>query len=178
MELEFKPWPKITRDNPFKATITEKIDGTNACVIIKDGEVVGVQSRKRFITPENDNFGFATWVEENKEELSSMGDGYHYGEWAGPGIQKNPHNLKEKTFFLFNTSRWGGHNPNTPSCCSVVPVLFRGYLEPDTIEYYLGHLEAIALPEETPEGIVVYYPTFGQYTKHTIKSPNGKWCKE
>ena len=27
-EIEFKPWPKIGRGNPFKVTITEKIDGT------------------------------------------------------------------------------------------------------------------------------------------------------
>lgn len=102
--LEFKPWPKISRDNPFNVTITEKIDGTNACIIIQDGLLVGVQSRKRFITTLDDNYGFAAWVCENENELLKLGDGYHYGEWAGPGIQKNPHDLNEKTFFLFNSS--------------------------------------------------------------------------
>ena len=38
MSVEFKPWPKIGRDNPFVVTITEKMDGTNACIIIKDGK--------------------------------------------------------------------------------------------------------------------------------------------
>ena len=36
-EIEFKAWPKIGRVSPFKATITEEIDGTNACIIIENG---------------------------------------------------------------------------------------------------------------------------------------------
>ena len=60
--VEFKAWPKIGRYNPFNVTITEKMDGTNACIIIEDGFIVGVQSRKRLITPDDDNFGFAQWV--------------------------------------------------------------------------------------------------------------------
>ena len=114
---EFKAWPKIGRENPFKVTITEKLDGTNSCVIIQDDKVVGVQSRKRFITPEDDNFGFAQWVVDNNDELLSLEDGYHYGEWAGEGIQKNPHCLEGKHFFLFNTFRWNPDNHNKPPCC-------------------------------------------------------------
>jgi len=177
MTVEFKGWPKIGRDNPFSGTITEKIDGTNACIIIQDGKVVGVQSRKRLITPDDDNYGFAGWVERNEDELESLGDGYHYGEWAGLGIQKNPHNLECKQFFLFNTHRWNPNNPNKPECCQVVPVLFQGLLGPHTIEGYLTDLVINAPEGVTPEGIVVYYHAFRQYTKHTIKSPNGKWCK-
>lgn len=177
MSVEFKEWPKIPRESPFKATITEKMNGTNACIIIQDGEIVGVQSRKRLITPEDDNYGFAGWVEENKEDLLGLEDGYHYGEWAGLGIQKNPHCLPEKQFFLFNTFRWNPQNPNLPKCCKVVPVLFEGYLEGNTIEGFLNKLKYDAKPEETPEGIVIYYHAFRKYTKHTLISPNGKWCK-
>jgi hypothetical protein len=176
-EIIFKAWEKIPRDNPFNVTITEKIDGTNACIIIKDEKIIGIQSRKRLIYVENDNFGFARWVWENAEELIKLGDGYHYGEWAGPGIQKNPHNLDRKRFFLFNTFRWNPDNPNKPECCDVVPILYHGTIEGDTIKYYLDKLEALAKEDETPEGIIVYYHTFRKYTKHTIKSPNGKWCK-
>jgi len=175
---EFKAWPKITRDNPFNATVTEKMDGTNGCIIITDGVVVGVQSRKRLITLEDDNHGFVAWVEENREALETMGDGYHYGEWAGLGIQKNPHALERKHFFLFNTHRWNENNPNLPSCCDVVPVLFQGILSAEIVEQLLIGLQENAAENQTPEGVVVYYPTFRQYTKHTIKSPNGKWCKE
>ena len=176
-DVEFKAWEKIPRENPFTVTISEKINGTNACIIISDGSIVGVQSRKRLITPEDDNFGFASWVVQHSDELLSLGDGYHYGEWAGPGIQKNPHALSEKTFFLFNTFRWNPDNPNRPACCSVVPVLFCGELSEDEIPYLLTILEADATEGQTPEGVVVYYHAFRKYTKHTIKSPNGKWCK-
>lgn len=178
MTVEFKAWEKIPRDNPFTVTITEKMDGTNACIIVEDGQVVGVQSRKRLITPENDNFGFAAWVDEHKDELISLGDGYHYGEWVGPGIQKNPHNLDEKEFFLFNSYRWNDENQNRPACCNVVPVLFQGQMTADTIPDLLHDLLHNAEDGVTPEGVIVYYPAFGKYTKHTIKSPNGKWCKE
>lgn len=174
---EFKAWPKIPRENPFTVTITEKIDGTNACIIIEGGAITGVQSRKRLITPEDDNYGFAGWVAEHGEELLSLGDGYHYGEWAGLGIQKNPHDLASKEFFLFNTFRWNSQNPNRPACCNVVPVLFQGELSPNMIPLILAQLERDATEAQTPEGIIVYYHAFRAYTKHTLKSPNGKWCK-
>lgn len=173
-EVEFKPWPKIRRENPFAVTITEKIDGTNACIVIKEGELVGVQSRKRFITPEDDNYGFAGWVHRNLEDLLSLGDGYHYGEWAGPGIQQNQHGLEEKQFFLFNTFRWS-NNPNLPACCSVVPVLFQGDLEANTVNKLLTQLLSNAKPGTVPEGVITYYHSTKSFTKHTIKNPHGKW---
>lgn len=176
-DIEFKPWPKMGRINPFKVTISEKMDGTNACIVIRDGEIVGVQSRKRFIKVGDDNYGFAGWVEANKEELLSLGEGHHFGEWAGLGIQKNPHNLDCKKFFLFNTARWNPDNPNLPDCCDVVRVLYSGPLEPDTVPRLLTVMVAEA-GDTRPEGLVVYYHSFDRYTKHTIKSPNGKWCKE
>ena len=174
-EIEFKPWVKIPRDNPFNVTITEKIDGTNACVVIQGGNIVGVQSRKRFITPEDDNYGFAKWVADNNDCLLGLGDGYHYGEWAGEGIQKNPLKLNDKYFFLFNTLRWNEDSPSLPDCCCVVPVLFQGVMDADTVPNLLEQMKSDPVKEH--EGVVVFYHAFRTYTKHTIKSPNGKWCK-
>lgn len=175
--VDFKPWPKIPRDNPFNVTITEKIDGTNACIIIQDGQIVGVQSRRRFIYQHADNYGFAGWVSRNEEELLKLGEGYHYGEWAGIGIQGNPHNLPDKQFFLFNTFRWNKSNPNLPWCCQVVPVLFEGRMSSETIPTVMAELQDNAAQGVTPEGVAVYYHAHRSYTKHTFKSPNGKWCK-
>lgn len=80
----FRAWPKTPR--LFRdMVITEKIDGTNAAVIVADGKLYA-QSRKRIITPDDDNFGFASWVAEHPE-LVELGEGYHYGEWWGKGIQ-------------------------------------------------------------------------------------------
>lgn len=142
MEI-FKAWPKIPRVENRKEFYTEKIDGTNACIIIKrmewdeelgeyglhwwyldNGERYGMwcQSRSRLIKPGDDNFGFALWVNNNLEELKKLGEGYHYGEWWGQGIQRG-YGLTEKRFSLFNTKRWGPHNPNTPNCVHVVPMI-------------------------------------------------------
>jgi hypothetical protein len=89
-DIEFKAWPKIARLNR-RMIITEKIDGTNAAVIVTEGGQVYAQSRTRLITPgkTTDNFGFAAWVEQNKVFLAErLGPGYHYGEWWGVGIQR------------------------------------------------------------------------------------------
>ena len=173
-DTTFKPWEKIPRDNPFNVTITDKMDGTNSCIVIEDSVIVAVQSRKRFITPECDNFGFAQWVKDNNDDLLGLGDGYHYGEWVGPGIQKNPHCLDKKTLYLFNT--W--LSDTKPDCCEVVEVLFNGIMSPGLVEDMLDCMRRVRDNTELkPEGVVVYYHTFRSRTKHTVKSPNGKWCK-
>ena len=86
---------------------TVKIHGANAAIVYKDGEVYA-QSRSRVITPEDDNCGFAKWVEENRN-FSSMWEGPQpqvvaYGEWIGPGIKKGTalHKLDKPMFFLFD----------------------------------------------------------------------------
>ena len=192
--VEFKEWPKIPRGGPNEIiTITEKIDGTNACVIVEDGlygdddktcYVTGVQSRTRLITPNDDNYGFATWVEKNKDELVKLGPGYHYGEWAGEGIQKNHHNIKGKKFFLFNSERWRDGRQERPACCECVPVLYEGPLVFDNAEG-----QPVNALERTmwqlwgnsrdqgyhPEGVVVWYHKGRRYEKHTYENAEGKW---
>jgi hypothetical protein len=150
-----------------------------------------VGSRKRWIACEGnaslpkgcDNFGFASWVLSNVNDLRSLGVGRHYGEWYGKGIQRG-YGLDEKRFALFNTARWGDHNPNTPICCDVVPVIR------DTITN-----EIITDPEEAmddlhrhgsqqvrffnePEGIVVYHTASRTLYKQTFGNDGGKWREE
>lgn len=173
-ETTFKGWPKTPRLKNNMITITEKIDGTNACVIVEAGNVLGFQSRNRLIKPGDDNFGFAFWGHENREELAQLGDGYHYGEWAGPGIQQNPHNLPEKQFFLFNTFR---STETLPTCVQQVPVLYRGPYSSEVIEDTMLELRFSA--EEsgyTPEGIIVYYHDQRTHMKQTFLHSNGKWA--
>lgn len=206
-KIEFKEWPKIPRGQNESITITEKIDGSNGCVIVKpvrvnnnDGTVsitlavVGAQSRNRMLTSfseekglvrdGDDNFGFAYWVIEHKDELAALGEGYHYGEWAGPGIQQNPHNLKEKKFFLFNTFRWEAKQdvneaPNgrvPPACCDVVPTLYQGQLTHGIVNDTMAMLKIDALLSDyKPEGIVVWYHRGRRYEKLTFAYQNGKW---
>ena len=117
---DFVGFSKIARLSR-EMVITEKIDGTNGCIFIgEDGEFL-VGSRSRWITPENDNHGFARWVYDHKNELMSLGPGRHFGEWWGSGIQRGYGLTKgEKRFSLFNVKRW---KEERPSCCYVVPVL-------------------------------------------------------
>lgn len=171
----FKEWPKIPRYKGNYVTITEKMDGTNACVIIEDGKVIGCQSRSRIITPEDDNYGFANWVSRFQEELLGLGDGYHYGEWVGAGIQKNPHGFDKKYFYLFNSGRWTEESP-PPSCCKVVRVLYEGPLTLTTVEEVLGNLSVEAEFEGyKPEGIIIYHHDTRTYSKATYNNPEGKW---
>ena len=154
---EFVEWPKMPRLSR-ECIVTEKIDGTNAQVLVTvDGRVVA-GSRTKYITPENDNAGFAKWVKAHEEELRvGLGVGRHYGEWWGQGIQRN-YGLKEKRFSLFNVSRWGEVRP---ACCGVVPLLYRGVFDTEKIETQLLRLQelgSVAAPGfMKPEGIVIYH---------------------
>src|SRR5574343_268929 len=114
--MEFKAWPKIIRlENKRAPVFTEKIDGTNACIVIGPN-----------------------------------------GEWWGLGIQRG-YDLKEKRFSLFNTRRWGPHNPNTPSCVSVVPIINANtWDEARSILILNGSFAAPGY--KRPEGLVMYEP--------------------
>jgi len=175
-ETTFKAWPKINRPKNNTITITEKIDGTNACVIVENGEIIGVQSRNRMIKVGDDNMGFASFVDTNKKDIVNLGDGYHYGEWAGPDIQKNPHKLEVKTFFLFNVFR---PQESLPDCVKVVPMLYHGpSSEKEINATYCDLWESAAAENYTPEGLIVYYHESKSYLKYTYANKEGKWNYE
>lgn len=187
MGIEFKEWPKIKRLNR-DIVITEKIDGTNSAIGIvgdyddtsasashSDGTVtyrkvalekpvVYAQSRTRILTREQDNFGFAAWVEDNADRLAAaLGPGLHFGEWWGKGIQRG-YGLDGRRFSLFNVHRWtipgmeGQPNALAPEIESlkdlgvdIVPVLYQGPMvqvsgfvnEPESFkERFVPHLVA------------------------------------
>jgi hypothetical protein len=165
--MEFIEFPKIARLSR-EIVITEKIDGTNAQICItEDGEFY-VGSRTRWITPEDDNFGFARWAYANKDELMTLGNGSHFGEWWGQGIQRK-YDLDEKRFSLFNVERY---KENCPACCHVVPELYRGIFDTNLINDILQNLilsGSIASPKfMNPEGIVIWHEASRQLFKKTI----------
>jgi hypothetical protein len=201
--ITFQEFPKIPRLRR-ELVITEKLDGTNAAIQIapieesteqnpfielvpnmKDQHGVSLgrygiwaQSRKQFITPEKDNYGFAGWVKRNAEELSRLGPGIHYGEWWGSGIQRR-YDLAEKRFSLFNVQRWHAENP-PPACCHVVPVVARDARD-NIIQEALVHLKvygSVAAPGFTkPEGIIVWHSAARSYFKVLLENddtPKGK----
>jgi hypothetical protein len=170
IEIPFIEFPKITRlSRPI--VITEKIDGTNAQVhIAEDGRIIA-GSRSRWITPEDDNFGFARWVAEHASELAALGPGSHFGEWWGAGIQRR-YGLTEKRFSLFNTSRWADPAVR-PECCGVVPVMYEGVFSELAIVESLDRLStlgSVAAPGfMKPEGIVIYFTASRHLYKKTIE---------
>lgn len=236
--LEFQPWPKIARLNR-DITITEKIDGTNAAVVIHPavknvglgageaslrasrgeeflsfnpaardfeqsnviafipgeendfvGHLVFAQSRTRFITPQQDNYGFAGWVARNAQNLVEvLGAGTHFGEWWGSGIQRK-YGLtgSDKRFSLFNTARWAdtmdrdGYRyiaDTHPAAFAAipelhhVPVLYRGGFSEESIidaEEGLRTYGSAAAPGFTrPEGLVVWHDAARQSFKVTLE---------
>jgi hypothetical protein len=188
---EFDKIGRLKRD----MVVTEKIDGTNAQVHILPlvdlslaeadalrpfvldhsptaDRVMLAGSRNRYITPTDDNFGFAKWVQAHADELWALGEGRHYGEWWGSGVQRG-YGLTngEKRFSLFNVNRWGEATP-PPTCCSVVPVLKRWTFDTTVIDAVLADLVehgSYAAPGfMKPEGIVVFQAATRTLFKRTI----------
>lgn len=182
-------------------TITEKLDGTNACVFItlageaiddvplgnetaRVGEfIVYSQSRNNIITPDKDNAGFARFVADNAEALvEALGEGRHFGEWVGKGINKRQYGLPDKRFALFNTARWTG--VDLPYRVTVVPVLSEGYMGEPGAEFaaIMDDLKAngsrFAPGFMNPEGIVMRHGPSGTLFKKTFDyDEQGKWAE-
>lgn len=180
--IKFNKIPRLNRD----CVITEKIDGTNSQIFIdyKDKQItdnyvepiviVGdfslwAGSRNRYLTIDNDNFGFANWVKANAEELIQLGPGLHFGEWWGQGIQRG-YGLKEKRFSLFNVHKWAD---NHPVCCHCVPVLYEGTFDTDLInaevKYLFSNGSHAAPGFMKPEGIIIFHTAGNNLFKVTCE---------
>lgn len=208
----FEPFPKIPRLSRAMV-VTEKIDGTNASVWITPSDVDAPQhdpevlatvclddgiwvdvragSRNRWATRKDDNFGFAKWVQENAEELATgLGEGTHYGEWWGAGIQRR-YGLDHKRFSLFNVGRWRSRHvvplseedmaerkmAYAPECCYVVPTLHEGPFSLGKVDEILTWLAAgsCAAPGfDKPEGVMVYHVASRQFFKKTLDGDGHK----
>lgn len=179
----FVPFPKLARLNRG-VLVTEKMDGTNASIHIDQDGGIRAGSRTRWITPEDDNFGFAAWVRDNERALVlGLGPGAHFGEWWGAGIQRR-YDQATRRFSLFNAHRWGALGEPPPSCCEVVPVLYKGPFEQDRINDCVALLRAdgsVAVPGfMRPEGIVAFHEAAQIGFKVTLErdhDPKGKWAK-
>lgn len=162
IKREFIGWPKIARWEGETMTITEKIDGTNACIVITENDIY-CQSRNRILGKGSDNAGFHEWVTENQATLiADLGVGRHFGEWWGRGIQRN-YGQTERKFSLFNVARWESFAPDlfwkTPNLL-LVPTLYEGPFSAETIDIVSKALYAkgshAAPGFDKPEGVVVF----------------------
>lgn len=181
-----KSIPRLLRD----VIVTEKIDGTNASIFItEDGLSMYTASRTRWITPADDNYGFAKWAASRGEELLALlGPGHHFGEWYGNGIQRK-YGLQQKRFALFNVQRWaspqnlekfGDILPNAtlvPEWLDVVPIIGMGVFDTQNIMTAAGLLHregSILVPGfMQPEGVVVYHKAGDALFKYTFDKNDG-----
>lgn len=180
--MQFEAWPKIPRHKGVQVVITEKIDGTNACLVVENNKIIGCQSRNRIIDRHSDNAGFANWAFDNEERIVNLlGEGRHFGEWAGPNIQQNKLNLDRKHFFLFNSYLWyeklNVHEDHGE--IKSVPLLYNGDYQDGLIEDIMNRLKYNDFPHQTgymkPEGIIIFYPQMKSYEKLTFEHTEGKW---
>lgn len=177
--IEHQKFAKIPRFNR-EIIITEKIDGTNGVVWVSKFGSVYAGSRKRWLTVEKDNFGFAAWVRSHENELEQLGPGFHYGEWYGRGIQRN-YGLDHRRFALFNVNRW--IDPNwCPACCDVVTVLARAdtlcaWQISSTVAQLQYRGSATVPGFMNPEGIVILHTASNHLYKITLEGdekPKGR----
>ncbi len=176
VEIPFEAFPSIPRIKRG-CVVTEKIDGTNAQVYVGEDGIVLAGSRNRWITVEDDNYGFARWVADHVDELRMLGPGRHFGEWWGAGIQRR-YGLTEKRFSLFNAGRWSSERP---ACCHVVPTIYAGEFSVETVDGQLAKLKAegsVAAPGfMDPEGIVIYMTAARALYKATLDGDGHKSAK-
>lgn len=96
----------VFEDENVKAT--EKLDGTNVSVLVKDGKILEVWNRKNFIQVFSEN-KYNHYV--IKGILNSLKQGYcrklsngqYFGELIGTKIQGNPYNLSNHIWIPFQT---------------------------------------------------------------------------
>jgi len=182
---ELIAFPKIEQIGKLYMTITQKLHGTNAQIMIEDidGGHCGVDpcvragSRSRWLTPEDDNHGFARWVKDNEAELyCKLGLGRHYGEWCGKGINAGE-GLSDKRFYLFNWRRY--RTMPLPDRVHTVPVLFTGKFDLGTINIVMDELEHtgshIVPGYMKPEGIVIEVD--GKRYKKVFDDEVVKWSR-
>lgn len=167
---EFGKMPSIARLSR-EMIITEKIDGTNASVTVTPEGRVVAGKRGGYIFDPKDNFDFPAWVEAHHDELLGLGPGCHFGEWWGWKIQRAYGLARdERRFSLFNVRRWGDDvgeavdgtpTRRRPACCHVVPVIYRGFFDTQSILSVLEMLRehgSYASPGfMRPEGVVIFH---------------------
>lgn len=113
---ELKQAGLLTATPTYRAKV--KLDGTNAAIHTL-GDSAVAQSRTRLLTVDDDNYGFARWLDTNGGWARSLhehlGRAVIYGEWAGEGIQQRTavSKVQRKIFAVF-AIQFGDPASDTP----------------------------------------------------------------
>jgi len=153
MNIPHEKYPSIQRLSSETVIITEKIDGSNACIFVGDDGQVLVGSRNQWLTEKDHNFNLWHYVQDNMGRFAHMGPGYHYGEWYGAKIQRG-YGLTEKRFVSFE---WWRDDLEFMT----VPVLYEGEYRPDLFDHAIEQLSTFGSKLVSgfmkPEGIVIQF---------------------
>lgn len=187
---EFKTWHEINKFAGIHVVATEKIHGSNGQILVTtrpDGSLCATAgSRTRWLDAVSgpDNFGFAAFVRANEAEIcEKLGEGRHYGEWVGPGVNSD-YGLKDKHFVLFDVKRFSSERvaaTGLPERFAVVPILYDGPYNSDAINKVFEDLRAggsVFRPGFLrPEGMVLFFPQFGSRLKMVFKPEKTGWAR-
>lgn len=157
--MEFKSFPDIKKLSSTQFSITQKIHGTNAQILIVPAE-----------STEKDD--------ANKQEIvEKLGPGRHDGEWAGPGINSGE-GLTQKTFVLFDWWKFPEGRPLPPQTVTV-PVLFQGLFDLAEVDKAMADLKTngskLVPGFMRPEGVVVQIN--GTRYKKVFDAEETQWTK-
>lgn len=163
-EIRVQAAPQVLEEmkgQPFIATV--KMDGTSSTFVMVDGELHACGRNHSIL--EGDNL---YWYVARKHRLAAVLAGSSLaiqGEIVGPGVQKNPAGLADKSLFVFNLfhTKSGEHlgDDALRTFCAQhalepVPLAFRGDAFDETVESLLQKAEGTyAGTSNQREGIVV-----------------------
>jgi len=153
-------------------TVSEKVDGCSATATIERtcfGHKFNLYSRNLRLGKDNSHYWRAAEMYDLEERMELMMNELNVpwlaiqGEVAGPAIQKNPLQLKDIDFFVFNIitpqGRFG--NKEMVELCyryglTTVPIISYDYILPDTVEEVLKYATGPSMvnPQVMREGIV------------------------
>lgn len=159
--MEFKAFPEIKKLGSVVMSITQKIHGTNAHILVYRKEDLTLDlvcgSRTRFIAPGDDNYNFAAHVYANKQAfIDLLGEGRRDGEWAGKGINSGE-GLDSKVFVLFDYYHY--KDKPLPPQTVIVPVLYEGPIDLSKVQECMDDLKTngskLSPGFMRPEGVVV-----------------------
>lgn len=186
-KTEFKSWRDIERFLGVHVVITEKIHGSNAQILVYRDEAGELHaragSRKQYLDVLGpDNFGFAVYVKAHEAEIcEKLGEGRHYGEWVGPGIN-GEYGFPDKHLVLFDHRRHPKEkfdSGNMPPRMLPVPVLYDGAYSADVVKEVMDRLRgegSVLVPGfMRPEGIVLFFPLFNTMKKLVFKVEETGW---
>ncbi len=184
---EFRSYPEILTLEQTEITVTEKLHGTNGSLhTYWDDEMkdwnLKVGSRERWITPEDDAMGLATWALSEpyrSQIMERLGPGRHYGEWVGRNIVNGGLPLPEKRFVLFSVL--GYVDIPLPDRVDITSLLYRGPWDPAKIEEIMLEMKekgSFYLPGYMrPEGIVIHIVGTDVRIKHVFNAETTQWNK-